>query len=266
MILTSAVTLSWIFAPVIFCPQISDAEVLMHDLVDVFSFVFSTRNKEDNKDKKESLDKWWRLVEYKFHGENILGTRLVYFVTKLIPCFVLYAISFGAFVDYAFMYIFMFAGHLMLTFTFWFSNYSNVIRALWMVFPFVSMWGVRTLSPHDSAFTLEAGMGLILFLSVLRIIHWACLIIATLVMKLSGGKCCGEKRYKKFIGNLYFLMLQYHVHLYSAVLVCAAQTISTFAVMLIWWIYGWLMRFYRWSVVTSAADQLGYSQSLVKTL
>lgn len=266
MILTTAVILSWIFAPIIFCPQISDAEVLMHDLVEIFAFVFSTRDKDDGKSKNDSLDKFWRLKEYKFHADHLLGTRIVYCIFKALPCFALWAIAFGSFVDYAFMYIFMLAGHMMLTFTFWFSNYSNVIRAVWMVFPFVSLWGIRMLSPQDETFTIESLMGAILFMNMLRVIHWVILIIATILVRCTGGKCWSGKRYKKFIGNLYFLLLQYHEHLYSAVAVCTVQSIAMFVVMLIWWVYGWLLRFYQWSVVRSAADQLGHNPSLVKTL
>merc|ERR1712087_955382 len=161
------------------------------------------------------------------------------------------------------MFLFLLMGHAMLTFTFWYSNYSNVIRAVWMLAPFVSIWMIKWLSPHDNAFTLDALMGLLLFMSLLRVFHWLILIIATLVMRCTGGKK-HEKRYKKLVGNLFFLLLQYHEHLYSAIIVCTAQSIAMFAIMLLWWVHGWMMRFYQWSVVKSASDQLGISQSRVK--
>merc|ERR1712113_264284 len=108
----------------------------------------------------------------------------------------------------------------MLTLIFWFSNYSSVLQAMWGAFPIISLYAIQKLSPFDVTLSLEALVGAVMFLWLLRIIHWLLLIILTMFLRCN--LCINERKYKKIIGNLFFLMLEYHVHMYSAVVVCGA--------------------------------------------
>lgn len=259
MILVTATTMAWFFAPVIFCPQISDLRLFVTDLVQVFNFLFSTRDKLDNKKAGESMDKFWRSSDEKFHALDNLTTRVVWLIFNLIPFTIFCSVSFSMFIDYMALFSFLLVGHLLCTFMFFFSNYTNVVRGIWMIFPFIAMWLLSSFMPFPTPWTTEAFLGLALFLLGVRIAHWLLLIVFTIIIKLRF--CCmndtsqkkTKLRYTKFVNNMFFFSMSYHIHLYFGIIIVCAQCVVQVAFMVILVVLDVVVRMYRSLQVHSAA-------------
>jgi len=63
-----------------------------------------------------------------------------------------------------------------------------------------------------------------------------------------------QEFYSKWVENFYFAFLDYHVHLYSGILVGLAQVLVQLVFMLLSWVVRWVLRFYNSQNIRSAAD------------
>lgn len=251
---------SWIIAPVVFCPQISNLNIVTQDTVEVMNFVFSTRDKLDMKSPKESLDKFWRAKEIGFHSQDMLGTRIIWWFGALIPCVILWTLAFSTLIDYAMLFAWVWVTHVIVTAIFNFSNYTNVVRGVWYFVPLVGTLLIKFWTPNPRLFSAEVMLGAVLFLLLLRVIHWLFLILVTVWYKLINCRANAETKkarevsYNNLVNHCFFIFLNYHVHLYAGILVCVTQVVFQLVLMVLAWIVDWVLRFYKAQQVHSAAD------------
>lgn len=260
MFLVLASLTSWIVAPVVFCPQISNLNIVTQDTVEVMNFVFAVRDKLDAKSGKESLDKFWRLKEVAFHNQEMLGTRVIWWVGLLLPCLLLWTLAFSILIDYAMLFTWVWAMHVIVTAIFNFSNYTNVVRGVWYFIPLVGTLLISLWTPGPQMFSTEVMLGAVLFMSLIRVIHWLLLILLTVWYKLINCRASAETKkarevsYNNIVGHCFFLFFDYHIHLYAGICVCVTQAVFQMTLMVVAWVVDWILRFYHLQQVHSAAD------------
>jgi len=243
MIMITLVLVSWIIAPVLFCPQISDLQVVKKDIFEAFSFLFAVvSDKHDKKEESESMDKFWRKREQRFHSEPLL-TRIMCLLGRCIPCGLIWTIAYSAFYDYCGVYLFLWVGHILFTGAFFWTNYANIVGCIWMAFPILGCYFVTYATPRRTIDSVESLFGAFMLLATLRIAHHAFLILVTIFQKLC---CCGSKNkccnYEKLVKISFFVFAQFHVHLYTGVLIIAAQSVCEICLMIIQMMYTFFYR------------------------
>lgn len=290
MFLVASACISWIVAPVMFCPQISNINILKHDTVELMHFIFSVKGKVDDKTREESLDRYWRDKDKSFHQVDRKLTRLTWWVGLLVPTAVVWLIAFSIFIDHAVIFVWVWLTHAVSTIIFFYSNYTNLIRGIWYFIPLLGALLVFLFAPGPAIMSTEVLVGAILFVTALRVVHWGLLLILSTYVscrmptyKKKKGKPLGdggyialtseeieddakrkkdvEKRKKelqdfhaKWVENFYYVFLDYHVHLYCGIAVGLAQVVAQLVFMLLSWVVRWLLRFYSSQQIRSAAD------------
>jgi len=140
MVLVLFTTITWLIAPVLYCPQVGSWYYFRLDVSVFRSFVFLLRGlKNDNTIKENtSLDKMWREKERQNQDRDIVGTRLIYLSGAIIALLCLLMVAFSTMIDYLFVYFYIWVIHLLMTMTWIFTNYANAVSGLWMVFPILA--------------------------------------------------------------------------------------------------------------------------------
>jgi len=245
MIMITGVVLSWILGPVLFCPQISDLNVVKGDVFEAFTFLFNVISKYDQKKPSESMDAMWREKEQKFHSLDNMYTRIIWWLLQVIPSILIWGISFSAFIDYACLYLFLWGSHIFLTITFYYTNFANIVAAFWMVTPIASFCFITLNSPRYSPFTVESTFGGLLFIIFLRSFHHFILILFSCAFKCrihrkQQEKKELEKQYEDLVKFSFFLFLQYHVHLYAGFVIILFQSVFEICLMIVSSVYNYL--------------------------